>query len=582
MMDRPQLLRFVLACFLACCLGALPAHAAPRGVALVIGNAVYADKPLKNPVNDARDLAEALRKSGFEVMLKQNLSADQMKEAIADFGDRLARERTVGLFYFSGHGMQTSKGQNFLLPVGRDYKRERDVEFYAVEARSVLSQMESAGNPLNIVVLDACRDAPLPAEARSAGSKGLARMEAPSGSIIAFATAPGRTASDNPGERNGLYTKHLIAAINTPGLRLEDVFKRVGRNVEADSNRQQSPEEMMKLRDDTPFFFTPGEVPQVIVQPAPSPYRPAPVVTPSPPSVDPGEAAYWSEVKKSEDAADYAAYLTAYPNGRYVADANEYIERDKQARAAREKLKEDQAWQRAQSGESYASYSTYLKSYPTGRYARLAELKLKKLGGAARDCPDCPEMVAIPAGSFQMGSNDGDSDEKPVHQVSVNGFVMSKTEITNRQFRQFRPGHDSGNYEGQSLNGDDQPVVNVSWDDARAYVQWLAGKTGQAYRLPSEAEWEYANRAGTTSKWIWGNDENGSCQDANIADQTAKARKSDWTTSNCTDGHFVTAPVGSFRANGFGLYDMTGNVWEWVEDCYHDSYSGAAVSQEVV
>lgn len=229
--------------------------AAPRGVALVIGNAGYVERPLKNPVNDARDLSDALKKAGFEVMLRQNLTADQMKEAIADFGDRLARERTVGLFYFSGHGMQTSKGNNYLLPVGRNYQRERDVEFYAVEARSVLSQMEGAGNPLNIVVLDACRDAPLPAEVRNAAGKGLARMDAPSGSIIAFATAPGHTASDNPDQRNGLYTKHLIAAINTPGLRLEDVFKRVGRNVERESNRQQSPEEMMKLRDDTPFFF---------------------------------------------------------------------------------------------------------------------------------------------------------------------------------------------------------------------------------------------------------------------------------------------------------------------------------------
>lgn len=197
------------------------AHAAAR-LALVIGNSSYSDKPLKNPANDAADLARALKEAGFDVMLKQNLSADEMKEALADFGEKLGRDRGVGLFYFSGHGVQTKRGQNYLLPVNRSFKSERDVELFAVEARQVLNEMSGAGNPLNIVILDACRDSPLPSESKSAGSKGLARMEAPSGSIIAFATAPGQTASDNQNERNGLYAKHLLKAINTPGLRLED------------------------------------------------------------------------------------------------------------------------------------------------------------------------------------------------------------------------------------------------------------------------------------------------------------------------------------------------------------------------
>ncbi len=233
-------------------------------LALVVGNADYADSPLTNPVNDATDLAAALQGAGFTVTLRTNLNADAMREAISEFGDALRRGGPdhTGLFYFSGHGVQTARG-NYLLPVGRAFRRTKDVELFAVEARAVLNEMQQARNPLNILILDACRDSPLAGETKSAGSdgKGLAPMGAPSGALIAFAAAPGKTASDNRSERNGLYTKHLIEAINTPGLRLEDVFKRVGARVEEESAQKggdQSPEEVSKLRSEAPFYFRPG------------------------------------------------------------------------------------------------------------------------------------------------------------------------------------------------------------------------------------------------------------------------------------------------------------------------------------
>lgn len=232
-----------------------PLQAATRGVALVVGNGAYAERPLTNTANDARDMAALLREAGFEVMLKTDVEEAALKEALAEFEDQLRRTRGVGLFYFAGHGTQTARGRNYLLPVGRVWRRERDVELFGVAAAEVLASMERANGALNIVILDACRDAPLPTEERSVASRGLARMDAPSGSLIAYATAPGRTASDNPGQRNGLYTSHLLRAMRTPGLRLEDVFKIVGRDVERSSGGAQSPEEFMKLRDPTPFCF---------------------------------------------------------------------------------------------------------------------------------------------------------------------------------------------------------------------------------------------------------------------------------------------------------------------------------------
>jgi len=206
-------------------------------------------------------------------------------------------------------------------------------------------------------------------------------------------------------------------------------------------------------------------------------------------------------------------------------------------------------------------------------------------------------MVQIPAGSFEMGSNDGDADEKPVHRVNVPAFALSKTEITRGQFAAFvnDSGHDAGDkcwtfeggkYEERSGRNwrnpgysqtDDHPVVCVNWHDAQAYAQWLARKTGQAYRLPAEAEWDYAARAGTTTARPWGESADQACRHANVMDRTGKAQVSGvtWEGHACDDGHAYTAPVARYTANGFGLHDMIGNVWEWTQDCYRDSYSGA-------
>ncbi|MCI5157678.1 MAG: hypothetical protein D3906_04420 [Candidatus Electrothrix sp. AUS1_2] len=167
-----------------------------------------------------------------------------------------------------------------------------------------------------------------------------------------------------------------------------------------------------------------------------------------------------------------------------------------------------------------------------------------------------------------------DDDEGPVHKVCVDGFWLGKYEVTNGQFRRFRPRHDSGEYEGKSLNGEKQPVVRVSWEDARDYAVWLARQSGQEIRLPTEAEWEYAARAGTSTARFWGDAPDDACRYANVHDQTSKKENGfSWMNHNCNDGYAVTAPVGSFRDNAFGLHDMLGNVWEWCADWYDTGYS---------
>lgn len=186
------------------------------------------------------------------------------------------------------------------------------------------------------------------------------------------------------------------------------------------------------------------------------------------------------------------------------------------------------------------------------------------------------EFALIKGGCFEMGDlvGDGDINERPVHEACVSDFYLGKYEVTNAQFKKFSPDHNSNTRKASQLDSDQQPVVNVSWEEAADYAEWLSGKTGATYRLPTEAEWEYAARAGSRQNHFWGNSPDEACQYANVADITAKKKRANWTTFFCEDRFLTSAPVGSFMPNGNGLFDMLGNVWEWCEDTYNsEAYS---------
>lgn len=189
------------------------------------------------------------------------------------------------------------------------------------------------------------------------------------------------------------------------------------------------------------------------------------------------------------------------------------------------------------------------------------------------------ELNRIEGGCFVMGSpateRDRSDDEAP-HQVCVKSFWIGKTEITNGQYRRFKASHDSGVFQGRSLNGDTQPAVNLGWNDAQAFTEWLsweAGSGGKRFRLPTEAEWEYAARAGTTTRYPWGN--NLDPRYANFSDRNDPTGAS---IGSLDDGQGVTAPVGSYLPNPFGLHDTIGNVWEWTCSEYNPAYNGAEQS----
>ncbi|MCE9571512.1 MAG: caspase family protein, partial [Rhodocyclales bacterium] len=250
--------KFLLACALAATAAGLPSvvAAAEQKVALIIGNAAYPTSRLRNPVNDAKAMAEKLRALGFDVVLRTDTTQRDMTRAISQFGQKLVLG-SVGLFYYAGHGMQV-RGKNFLIPIDAEIETEGSVSSEAVDVDQVLNQLGPAR--LSMVILDACRNNPFERKFRSSGGGGLAQIDAPTGTLLAYATAPGKVAADGTGN-NGVYTEALLKALDMPGLKVEDVFKQVRINVLKSSDNQQTPWESSSLTGE--FYFSAPAKPTV-------------------------------------------------------------------------------------------------------------------------------------------------------------------------------------------------------------------------------------------------------------------------------------------------------------------------------
>ena len=311
---------------LAAVLWSHPGWASGR-VALVVGNGGYAAEnipALANPVNDAKRMAKALEASGFEVQLVTDADQAAMRAAIEAFGEQLetAGGDAVGLFYYAGHGVEV-RGHNYLIPIGAEIGRAVEFQTDAVPAEWVLSWMEAAGNRLNIVILDACRNNPF--GKNRGGSQGLAQMDAPSGSLIAYSAAPGQVAVDGEGE-NSPYTAALAQALAEPGLKVEDVFKRVRVTVETATNSNQTPWESSSLRGDFYFVAKVEEPPEP--EPAPT------VVTQTVSSeltVQQLAARAYEAAERIHTTSSYQLVIERFPGTLYAGLAEEQIEKLKRA-----------------------------------------------------------------------------------------------------------------------------------------------------------------------------------------------------------------------------------------------------------
>ena len=288
--------------------GALKLVRVPK-IALVIGNAKYPESPLRNPVNDARGIADELKALGFEVNLKLDAGRKDMIAAIQAFGADLVKKKGVGVFYYAGHGAQLA-WKNYLIPVDAEIEKIEDMQAKTVELNSLLDALIKAQNPMNVIILDACRDNPFGSKVRSQ-QKGLSQFDAPPGSLLAYATSPGNTAADGDGA-NGLYTENLLRELKVPEARIEDVFKRVRLAVRRKTDGQQIPWESTSLEEDF-WFIPPKEIKRLSEEEAQRLFQ--------------EELALWEKIKESKDPKPLEDYLRRYPSGKFTEIAQLQLER---------------------------------------------------------------------------------------------------------------------------------------------------------------------------------------------------------------------------------------------------------------
>ena len=632
-----------------------PQPAEGRRMALVVANGAYLNAPpLRNPMNDGRAIAKALSESGFTVQMAINADLHGMNGAVDGFVRGL-RAGDVALFYYSGHGIQV-EGENYLAPVDFHAVEEADVPFQAYSAGRVLERAQGADAALSIVILDACRDNPF--RTTRSGAKGLAAMNTGRGAFIAFATSPGATASDNAGEANGLFTKHLLETLARPGLKLGEVFDQVRERVYEASGHKQLPwtassvigtfvfrdpaaerasleaelhelERQIAARRDEEKERQAAALRARIAMPV------APAVAPAPENdleklrrevearrVEAGSVTTLTleeaqrgvatldrqieDVRKQYDAAREEALnrLPAPEKDQFETSAEfesrkqkvgaeraqvtrQYTQEfEKAVKPSRDRIAELEArtYPVAGAKADFVSYDAdrsrmvaklngeeYAFAVPPAKakslYTNMAAVRVEKGLGRQRSIalidPATLEKFAgdsagtvnpqdrlrylwIPAGTFAMGCSPGDSecdaDEKPAHRVTLSrGFWLGQTPVTQEAYQKVTGQNPS------RLKGAHLPVDSVHWDEAQAYCHAIGG------RLPTEAEWEWAGRAGTTSA-RYGN-----------LDDIA------WYNGVQTDAHEVAQK----RPNAFGLYDMLGNVGQWTADWYGGYAAGA-------
>ena len=610
----------VNALLLAVGLFAVPTAAQTAGrVALVVGNSAYAAiGTLPNPGNDAADMAAALRRSGFEVTTALDADRVELNDALRAF-TRQSAGADVSLVFYAGHGIEMD-GVNYLVPVDARLERDTDVRFEAVELDYVLAATVGAG--LRVVILDACRNNPL---ARSMQRTGASRSVSRGSfgdldesllgdeTLVAYAAAAGTTAADGTG-RNSPYTSALLANLEQP-LEIGLLFREVRAEVLEATGGAQRPHEYASLLGEHYLRAATGPAPRAVESAlgldrsarrrvqrrlASAGFSPGPADG----VFGPGTRAAirrW-QASRGALATGYLDAAGASALGASVVSVTALSEPEPVGGAASVAVQAQQEnlfWQSILDSTDPAEFRAYLEQFPNGVFAGLARRREAALRASAsdagasdpapvnaprpndppepgrpgprapgtvfRDCATCPELVVVPAGRFRMGCVSGRNcrdDEQPVHEVEVASFALGVYEVTFEEYERFAraTGRARPNDSGWGRGG--RPVINVSWEGATAYAAWLSAETGEAYRLPSGSEWEYAARAGSTTRYSWGNDIGRNR--ANCAGCGGR-----WDDAN------RTAPAGSFAANGWGLHDMHGNVWEWVADCWHENYARA-------
>ncbi|MCW5636662.1 MAG: caspase family protein [Rubrivivax sp.] len=509
-MCRAALARLATLAAIAAGAAATPGPAAAEGGkhALLIGNARYAQQPLRNPENDARDLGRALGQLGFQVTLLLNGDRAAMQRAIAAHARRLD-EQSLSLVYFGGHGVQ-AEGRNFLLPImppGPGLEKVGELAAQAVSLESLMAPLAVARPRFNLVVLDACRDNPF-GDGRLPG--GLAPLEAPPNTLLAFATSPGKVAYDGSGA-NGTYTAHLLRHIGRRDLRIEEVFKLVRAGVLEESRGRQLPWENTALTGELALGAFPEGLPAVGAD---------------------GPLAWVRDAQEPELR-------------RYLAENRDARTRRVVTRALvalREKAPIRQ--------EALALAARPCEGCPRMRAAD--GVSGEAVGGAA------------------AGSADGD---RAVRGTAAPLWVSSDL-VTAGELRRCVEARACTEPADLALADAHDPAQGLSFTMAEQYVAWLNTRSARLrFFVPSEAQWRAVYRASfflEDGRALF--DGRSACRVANLYDESgAAAHRFGWAPLACNDGFADAAPVGLFLPSLLGLFDLVGNLWQWTSTCTEPS-----------
>jgi uncharacterized caspase-like protein len=366
---------------------------APRQ-ALVIGNSSYGFGPLKNPANDARAIGEQLKAAGFQVTTGLDLSRQQMLEAIRAYGESLTRAKAIGIFYFAGHGVQLA-WRNYLLPVDAEIRSIEDIQARCVDVNAVIEGIARAANPMNVVILDACRENPFAGVKLE--QKGLSQLDAPPATLLAYATAPGNLASDGDGA-NGLYTEQLLREMKVPEAKIEDVFKRVRLTVRRRSNGAQIPWESTSLEED--FWFLPPREQLRLAREEAERIRRA----------QEEEQQRLARIEKAgrEEAERLRREAEAEKarEEQRERERRERLERAREEEAERIYQAEADLWERVKDATRPGPLEDYLRRYPSGNFTEHAQSRLDAI--LARQGEKKIEAVSVAQNPYTQGSSRAD------------------------------------------------------------------------------------------------------------------------------------------------------------------------------
>jgi formylglycine-generating enzyme required for sulfatase activity len=590
---------------------------AGKRVALVVGNGDYTSlNDLANPKADAKAVAKRLTSMGFTIIGRRaeddgqalyNLDQSSFYAALDRFANK-AKNAEIAMIYYAGHGMQI-EGQPFLLPsdvIAPKKKYQLNLLKKASIGLDEVLAMVDAKADLTVAVFDACREIPdiekltRSSGLSSAGYRGLGRVSSHGKNrIIAYSGGSGELVADGS-TGNSPYTSILLNHLNQAKLDVPQVFQTVAYEF-SQQHDGQNPELLIQGVPPNKYYLVAGNSIQATPVPLPNPVKQQASLT----------------INTTPTGA------TVFLNGGYLGLSPQTVKglNTRKAYNLEARLQGyDSVTEsvRLQSGKRskvnlvLTSPGTHLTVATTPNNARVrilnitppyqAGIKLtpgsyhlevtaegyqqKTLwvtgsGGNHHEAITLEkepnrqsefgfEWATIPEGIYLRGSNDGASDEQPVKRVSIASFKLLKYEVTQKQWQAVM-GDNPSSFKDC---GENCPVEKVSWDDIQTFIQKLNQRTGQYYRLPSEAEWEYAAKAGGNTKYSWGNSI--SCNKA----QYNGGEGSACYYKDSNDNYRGTARVGSFSPNDFGLYDMHGNVFEWTQDCWNDSYDGAPTTNK--